>query len=49
MERLEQAMIKRYLSKTDLAKLVHTSSDHLIGRSKNTSVKLHAIVKAAKC
>ena len=51
VERLEQAMIKRRLSKTDLAKIMHTSRASLnrLLDQKNTSVTLHTIVKAAKC
>jgi len=49
--RLEQAMSKRQLSKTDLAKIMHTSRaalNRLLDQN-NTSVTLHTIVKAAKC
>ena len=49
--RLERAMIKRLLSKTDLAKMMHTSRASLnrLLEQKNTSVTLHSTVKAAKC
>ena len=48
---LEQAMSKRQLSKSDLAKSMHTSRAALnrLLDQKNTSVTLHTIVKAAKC
>lgn len=51
VERLEQAMSKRQLSKTDLAKIMHTSRASLnrLLDQNNTSVTLHTIVKAAKC
>ena len=51
VERLEKAMIKRQLSKTDLARIMHTSRASLnrLLDQKNTSVTLHTIVKAAKC
>jgi len=51
VERLEQAMNKRQLSKSDLAKSMHTSRaalNRLLDQN-NTSVTLHTIVKVAKC
>lgn len=51
VERLEKAMIKQQLSKTELAKIMHTSRaalNRLLDQN-NTSVTLHTIVKAAKC
>lgn len=51
VERLEHAMSKRQLSKTELAKIMHTSRaalNRLLDQN-NTSVTLHTIVKAAKC
>ena len=48
---LEQAMRKRQLSKSDLAKSMHTSRaalNRLLDQN-NTSVTLHTIVTAAKC
>ena len=51
VERLEQAMSKRHLSKSELAKIMHTSRaalNRLLDQN-NTSVTLHTIVKAAKC
>ena len=51
VERLEQAMSKRQLSKSDLAKSMHTSRAALnrLLDPNNTSVTLHTIVTAAKC
>jgi DNA-binding Xre family transcriptional regulator len=49
--KLEQAMHKRGLSKTDLAKSMQTSRaalNRLLDQN-NTSVTLHTMVKAAKC
>jgi len=51
VERLEKVMNKRQLSKSDLAKSMHTSRAALnrLLYQNNTSVTLHTIVKAAKC
>jgi DNA-binding Xre family transcriptional regulator len=49
-DRLKQLMNKRSLSKTDLAKSMHTSRaalDRLLDQN-NTSVTLHSIVKVAR-
>lgn len=51
VERLEQVMSKRHLSKSELAKSMHTSRaalNRLLDQN-NMSVTLHTIVKAAKC
>ena len=50
-DRLKQLTNKHSLSKTDLAKSMHTSRaalDRLLDPN-NTSVTLHSIVKVAKC